>query len=1068
MSAAQSNQANGSSSKNDMPIDKNEIKFIENKSDKKISSEIDALNETLYKLNNFLKLSKDVDDLKRGSMVKNDIQKKLDLKSQWLNSNNGSTASLNSLPADDFKKGSFSSVDTNTDRADENKDSGMGSESRHSRSRRLSNSAQNLFGRNLTPDPSNDRRSKLKQMKASSIHNINDELNPKKGKSKRRHRSTCHSVDDSLNGSTNNLAFSDQSLPQIDNEVDLDKERGKKKMRELKNRIDMRKSLEAQVVVPKVTRDPSQRDLSKFFPKIEEKSSTPPPCSTPAAKDKKQQHAKLEKCELKPADLSRYFIPAPVQQTKSIPSPSQSPILARKVDPKQNILVQSLPNTHQPKFLKVENQPKPQQAVELRRTGKRNLESLKVNLKPDRLSAEIDEISLNGERSPSGDYTHLFANLKTPADNIDDLFNEVAANYIPPTPTVVPPTPLATDKENKEPPKFKLPKKDDREQQILSKLSTNLQNEIKLLEKQLSLDLAQSNEIDANETEKIEEKKSSEQTDKNESASYVLSSQPEVKTKPPRSRRNSAQMSKTPSIESPKSASFDEEPKRKKSVTELAEQFDEILSSKPRTCPSQESTKNNVEEEILLAKGIIDENGNEVPRNRSRKNSVVELTQKFDEATIQPIESVELPPPKSERKEWKTNAVYEQKQNEPKNVGIPSVTVVLKKDKKVSPDKNTVSVDLKKDQKTSPPKRQETKNESKVDLKKKREHLKSKKSPEKQTSTKTESIQKDLNQQESIPKATPIKPIRRKLSLTKEPPNTPESPKIESTTPLADEPKIEHKPPVRPNDFRGFEIPPEELRQRHDHLSKSVSPPIEDDIPSLRRISDIMNGKDTNQAKSKKSDSVERNPNFVSIRPGVYDNIPSTQTSVEPSTSIEEPSRNSVYFDCTDRDYDNIPPAEPIRPQRTKNGQVKARDPTDQLLERSRMIHNRKQEFMNERYGENNPYIKRMIERESRESPRRHEPMLHKSISIDEEYDYRSARDTRSIDFDGFHVNNSRLQKSVSIEEEYEHRSIRDSRKKSGSLRSLNACVASTSGSIFGVFKRSPPKSRGRDNCVIC
>lgn len=84
-------------------VNRNEMKRIENNSDKGISAEFDKLNESLYKINSFLKLSKDIEDLKKDSLVKNDIQRKLSLKSQWLNSNHGSTISLNSLPPTNLK-----------------------------------------------------------------------------------------------------------------------------------------------------------------------------------------------------------------------------------------------------------------------------------------------------------------------------------------------------------------------------------------------------------------------------------------------------------------------------------------------------------------------------------------------------------------------------------------------------------------------------------------------------------------------------------------------------------------------------------------------------------------------------------------------------------------------------------------------------------------------------------------------------------------------------------------------------------------------------------------------------
>lgn len=55
-----------------------------NKADFKVPESIDRLNESVYKLNKYLDMTKDIKALQKDNVVKDDIKKKLDLKEKWL------------------------------------------------------------------------------------------------------------------------------------------------------------------------------------------------------------------------------------------------------------------------------------------------------------------------------------------------------------------------------------------------------------------------------------------------------------------------------------------------------------------------------------------------------------------------------------------------------------------------------------------------------------------------------------------------------------------------------------------------------------------------------------------------------------------------------------------------------------------------------------------------------------------------------------------------------------------------------------------------------------------------
>lgn len=1095
-------------SKNDA-INRNEIKFIDNKSDKKISTEIDKLNESLYKLNNFLKLTKDIDDMKKENSVKNDIQRKLSLKSQWLSSNHGSTASINSLPALDFKKTSLSSIDNNVSRPDNG----------------FSSSTQSLSAPQTQPPKLSDRRNLFANAKSASVQNVND--------SKRRYN-VKHSSFDELNF-MNNLTLSDQEIDQLYEQQDFqpskssqqnvtdDKLKSSIKKIELKDFIDKRKNIQAQVVAPRVSTNPSKRDLSKFFPKKSEKVNTANALRNPK--------------ELKDVDLSKYFIPSPVQELKSLPSPNQSPKLPRKplatpsTSPNQNLLRDAISNLQKSPLNDAKNRPNlpiprpnvlnetaqrkslqksdfamhDQQldgAVVLRKPLKAKLDLLHVDCKPNehRLSAEIDEIALEGGRSPSGEYSKLFDGLKSPTENIDELFEEVAAKLVSKVPasetttandekkrktndanvgknkvikkhkTKVPIAPARRKKIEEAENQTNLapaPKwcrksnivEDEREALILSKLSSNLLNEIKLLEKQLEINENAGNAEPDVTTDRDDDLEDNAEQELDSAIEDILKSvesdhKAEQKSErpiqiPPRSRKTSLKNSNVVVTEfdndhTNSSTSTIKPRSRKKSVAELTEKFNEIAAPQSQSQIVQNQTmKNSVEEEILLGKGMIDEFGNEKPR--SRKNSVVELAHKFEEAAAAAAanhvsDSCLKISPETKANNWEVNDAYVPMLDEDKTDSITkrfSEPIIIANDyyHNVSVPKKNVE-----------------------------DHLKTNKNEENNT---------NLVETKRMP---PTKPIRRNKSVTSY--DTEHTRRNDFIAPsentglvlLANDDRKppKYKPPTPPNlcDYSGYDIPPEELRRRHEYLTNTVSPHT-NEMPPLNDIREMLKSdQNTNESayshrnyadyganqeylensKKNPTEFLEKNPNYVYAVPGIYDNVPSTSFGVAQPKSI---GNDSDYYSSsssrlpsssTNCDYDNIVECEPLKPLRRKSSQSKRKDATDLLIERSQMMHNKKQEFMDEKLMGNNPYLKRMLERESRENL----SMSNADVG---------TTPTTSVPTLG--ENNRKHQ---------------NDKKKSNSLRSLNACVPSSPNhNVLDLFKRSPStdKSSNKDGCVI-
>lgn len=274
----------------------------------------------MYNLNSFLRLSKDIDDIKKKNLVKNDIQRKLSLKSQWLSTKYGSTGNLNN----------------NNSKKNKTK---VNCKNNGDRNKIYSSSAECL--KKSDGLPNGEHRKKAWECKWAST----------------------------------------QCLVPINH--------NSQKSIKLKNTIDRVKDLHAKYVEPKASADSAKRDLSRFFPPKNETV-----CSSKVLENPK---------ELKDINLSKYFLPSPVQELKSIPSPVQSSQLTRKI------------------ISEAHHQPGSTVPVELR-TPKKN-----SNTVPEkRLSYENNEIACNSSLTV-GEYVQLVEGLNTPTDDIDEMFDEVAA-----------------------------------------------------------------------------------------------------------------------------------------------------------------------------------------------------------------------------------------------------------------------------------------------------------------------------------------------------------------------------------------------------------------------------------------------------------------------------------------------------------------------------------------------------------------------------------------------------------------------------------------------------------------
>nr|XP_036225110.1 F-actin-monooxygenase Mical isoform X15 [Bactrocera oleae] len=74
------------------PPTKADIEKLEQSTGRRFSAEIEAINEKLHRLNNVVKMSKDIETIAKENLVKSDILKKLTMKEKWLADNSASNS----------------------------------------------------------------------------------------------------------------------------------------------------------------------------------------------------------------------------------------------------------------------------------------------------------------------------------------------------------------------------------------------------------------------------------------------------------------------------------------------------------------------------------------------------------------------------------------------------------------------------------------------------------------------------------------------------------------------------------------------------------------------------------------------------------------------------------------------------------------------------------------------------------------------------------------------------------------------------------------------------------------
>lgn len=425
------------------------MKFLDNTTDRKYTTDIDALNESLYKINRFMRLTKDIDDLKKEQSVRNDIQRKLSMKEQWLKNSCppspngfasrasslfGSTPSVNSLA-------STSQLSINAAGSAASSTCKLADESRDKKTLPQS-IAEELFG------PS----SALKDFNASKpdSESEDDELS---------FLDALELTDTEIKELTTPLADV-SSIDQRRRQLALQKSKLDNTLKKIDVQTfsDTFNHIKSQFTNPTVSTSAQLRDLSKFFPKKEEPAAA-------IALNRNQT-------ELKNVDLTKYFAPSPVQQRKLFGGPSSS-APKKTVPPMQQQRSVCLPDSSAPK-IGTRTQPKTfdmtdsqlDGTIDLRisdgrslgRSGVKNVKQkgekakLTKNRQPyeqrtiqsgdptlpkpivdlaifDQLARGLEEQTMTTlERSDTQQFNHMFTKDPDLNGDIDKMFDEVAAS----------------------------------------------------------------------------------------------------------------------------------------------------------------------------------------------------------------------------------------------------------------------------------------------------------------------------------------------------------------------------------------------------------------------------------------------------------------------------------------------------------------------------------------------------------------------------------------------------------------------------------------------------------------
>lgn len=1077
---------------------RNEIKRIDNNSNKGFSSDFDKLNESLYKINNFLKLSKDIDVMKKETLVKNDIQRKLSLKSQWLNSNHGSTGSLNSLPPLKNSSGTASTQSLNKNAADEIK----------------------------------KKRKFFSNFKSQSVHN----LNVANDKPRRLRKHTNHNSFDELNF-VDKLRLSDEEISQLSQEPEFRVLEAKLKKfggssNSLKIETPKRPRSES---VESNSKSGSQRDLSKYFPKIETKP--------------KPQNVNKSQKELKDVDLSKYFLPTPVQELKSIPSPSQSPNLSRKsINQKPNDDSNSnssnLLRTAMDNLQKMSKKP-PIDGANQSSLPKKQFFTLHDQQLDGDVTLQIPVITtLNIQKAQKAaiitddDCDAFFNSLKSSTENLDAIFNQVAADALPSTtsgkqkqtkepfpngtvPRSVPnapkPKPKAIEPKPKPMPKPKVldvPIATDRhkytldqksETDILGKLSGNLLNEIKLLEQHLELN---GKPIEDPVIESMKNLKRSEEELNNvindifnspESRDGAKVSKPQPENKLPIKRNSSA-------VSKPKKVTHVNLAKSMR-ITKV-DHKPPISGNGNANDNSNGNVNNKVERKTMEVKSF--KTPTPAPRAKMEKIQINEQINNHSEKTN---ENAKVTKDEVDNVDGMTDIVSYSFKPRPVNDKVEEVTLLLPRKRSSSatpePKSNRNS-----EEKSLPISKQPLLNNKVIESSKESNEFNGTNFHKSDlVANKPRTVSEvNLNDKEVALTSKPSFDDARKAyfaELNKQPPSSSRAMQMEYKMPEVqneNETVSTDSPPIKPARRRSRksssskETVTDEIHESPVHcanlsnvrisaqqLAELSEPKYKNDIPELNNIARFLNSSENNNINQSKSaisgkhaieNRISPTPDKVSFDPvavvdgaadmksidddetpirnrtdyqravrksfgsGDYDNLPSTSRRA----MFKETKATSKSFDIaseTDRDYDNVHEKTPTR----RLSFDKKRNVTDMLLERSKAIHNKKQDFINEKLVETNPYIRRMMEKEHR---------FHKP-AYDRTY--------------GSSIPSSASSHHDSYQPSYSHSVHRPT-----PTSALSSCIShtprtatlpsSSSRSVLDLFSR-PASSNNKDSCII-
>ncbi|XP_037823744.1 F-actin-monooxygenase Mical-like isoform X4 [Lucilia sericata] len=85
-------------------VTKADIEKLEQNSEHKFSADIDAITEKLYRLNNVVKMNKDIETIAKENLIRSDILKKLTMKEKWLADNKAAAKTKFEEKVDNFLK----------------------------------------------------------------------------------------------------------------------------------------------------------------------------------------------------------------------------------------------------------------------------------------------------------------------------------------------------------------------------------------------------------------------------------------------------------------------------------------------------------------------------------------------------------------------------------------------------------------------------------------------------------------------------------------------------------------------------------------------------------------------------------------------------------------------------------------------------------------------------------------------------------------------------------------------------------------------------------------------------